>query len=216
MFEVIRSWLPTGARRISLLTHDEPSSAALTFAAEMEVDVLRGASADAAIDSGYDLLIVADAAPPVAALGVIAAYTRKDASRVMPPMDDDAEWMTLAGAVRDRIRELRPHLVEFDHILAGDDMTSISAMYTMMTTAARRGVPVLFNGVGACAAALITDRYLYTARESMLCADALALPSVTETLDRIGIPALATFEIPDAHLGALLAVPILRAAALTS
>lgn len=199
-----------------MLTRDDLSVAALTVAAELEVDVLRDQDADAAIDAGYDLLILADTAPPAAALSVIAAYTRNDASKVMPRMEHDAEWMALAGEVRDRLRVLRGHLVEFDVVLSGDGMSSVSFLYAAMTTAARRGVPVLFNGVGACAAALVADRYLHTAREGMCCADALGEPAVSITLDRIGVPAIATFEIPDTHLGALLAVPILRAASLTS
>lgn len=216
ILDQVRQWIPEGATKVAVLTTTGMSDAALTVAADLAIDVLTHRSADEAIDAGYNLLILADEADDVASLTLIAAYTRNDAAAVMPVLDDDNEWMRIAGNVRDGMRPIRNELTEHQRTLAIDPTGTIAAMHHVLTTAANRGVRVLINGTGACAAALVADRTSHQMSKHWMLADATTHAGILAAMARLDRPALATFDINDSHLAALLAVPIVRAASLTS
>lgn len=199
-------------QRICVLTHNDLSPQARTLANELGVDIVRGSTADVAIDSGYDLLICADETEPLPALTLIAAFGKVDASVVMPPLDNANEWMTLTASIRDAMRPLRANLGDVDSVLAQVGANTITATHDDLLVAAKREVPVLINGVAALAAAVSAERGAHAARRWWMVADEGTHPARAIAMQRTNLKSLTSFNLEDAHVGALLTVPVIRAA----
>lgn len=212
IFEEVRHWIPEPVSNIAVISRTEPSPQALRLAEEFRVDLLRDGTADAAIDSGYDLLIVADDVGALPALTLIAVFANVNAAAVMSTSEDDDAWMQLTASIRDGMRSVRPHLGEVQSALDVVAEANISAMHLDLLAAARREVPVLINGVGALAAAVTADRVSHAARRWWMVADRTSAPAIDVAMQRTDLPALTSSDIGDALVGALLVVPAIRAA----
>lgn len=190
--------------------------------AEAEQAFLAGAAiADGEVDSGADLLLVTmvgvGAATPAAVL--TGALTRTDAAAITgrgSGIDDNA-WMRKCAIVRDALRRARPLLADQLGLLATAGGADFAAVTGFLVQAAVRRTPVIVDGLPATAAALVGQRLGYRSVEWWLSGSggpAGSDPGLRKALDRMG---LVTAGAGGARLGpgggALLAVPLVRAAA---
>lgn len=178
------------------------------------------ALADEEIDAGADILIAGDMGigntTPAAAL--IAVLTDSDPSSATGRGTgvDDATWghkvSVVAAAVsragRDREAPVR--------LLARIGSPDIAAMTGYLAQGARRGVPVVLDGVVSCAAALVAAQLLPGA-SAWWCAGHLSTePGAALALEKLGLRPLIDLDLRLGEgTGALLALPLLAAAATT-
>ena len=112
---------------------------------------------DAAVDSGFGVLLLLDAANPGAAARAIAAlYGNGDATTVVSGTSTDVEWMQLCSSVRDTMVALRPLLSDPNALLAADD--SLAAMVAAILQAAARRTPIVIAGALPHIAAMAAQR----------------------------------------------------------
>lgn len=202
-------------RRGSGQVHREP---ALTRA-EAEAALLAGmALADREADAGADLLVVADvgrgACVPAAAL--VGLLTRSDPSVVTSrgTTIDDALWMRRCAAVRDTMRRGRPVLGDHVELLATVGGADLAATTGVLLQCAARRTPVLLDGIVTAAAALVAQRIAFRAADWWLASHRSPEPAHDLALDRLALlPVLDLAIRQEDGTGALLAVPVLRAAA---
>ena len=123
------------------------------------------AMADEAIDTGADLLVLADvgvgSTTPAAAL--IGLLTGSDASQVVGRGSgiDDVTWMRKCAAVRDAMRRARPVLGDEVALLATAGGADLAVATGLLLGAAARRMPVLLDGVVSAAAALVAQRIAF-------------------------------------------------------
>ena len=202
-----------GSGRIDIedaLTRDEVERA---FAAGIAI-------ADGEIDSGADLLVAADLGigntTPAAAL--VGALTRHDASLVTGRGTgiDDATWMRKCAAVRDAMRRSRPVLGDQLQLLATAGGADFAAMTGFLLQAAARRTPVVLDGVVSGACALVAQRVAFRAADWWLAGHLSSEPAHKLALNRLSLEPLLDLGLRLGEgTGALLAVPIVKAAAAT-
>ncbi|WP_436787215.1 nicotinate-nucleotide--dimethylbenzimidazole phosphoribosyltransferase [Yinghuangia sp. YIM S10712] len=174
--------------------------------------------ADAEIDGGADLLVVGDIGvgnTTVAAV-LIAALTGMDAASAIGRGSgiDDAAWIRKCAAIRDALRRARPVLGEPLRLLAVSGGADFAAMSGFLLQAAIRRTPVLLDGVASAAAALVVQRISYRSPDWFLAAHLTPEPSHGKALDRMALEPLLDYKLRYGEAtGALLALPIVRAAA---
>jgi len=180
------------------------------------------AVADAEVDGGADLLIAGDMGigntTPAAVL--CAAITGAEPVAVVGRGTgvDDEGWMRKAAAVRDALRRVRAADVAGDPLglLAVAGGADLAAIVGFLVQAAARRTPVVLDGVVPSVCALVAD----------LVAPGIAAWQVaghrsTEPAQRLALERLQHEPLLDLRLrlgegtGALLAVPLLRAAVAT-
>jgi nicotinate-nucleotide--dimethylbenzimidazole phosphoribosyltransferase len=179
------------------------------------------ALADREVDGGADLLAVACPAPVgVAAAVAVSVLAAAEPVRVLErgaAATDPQAWMQRATAVRDLRRRAMRYRDEPEQLLAelGDGTLAAAAGFVLQ--AAVRRTPVLLDGAGATAAALLayqvqprTVRWLTAAGTTSDPAQVLAM--TTMGLRGIFDSAVATGD----GIAALIALPALRAAARTA
>lgn len=178
------------------------------------------AAADREVDAGADLLIAVElgGATAVAAATLISVLTDTEPVKVVgrPPGTDDADWITNCAAIRDGRRLAWPYRTEPLELLAVAGGPELAALAGFVLQAANRRTPVLLDGVPAAAAATVAQlacprvvRWLQAAQLSPDPAHGLAL-------QRLGLtPILRLDSWHGGGLGALLALPVLRAAVLS-
>lgn len=202
-------------RRGSGQVHREPAMSR----AETEAALRAGmALVDQEVDAGADLLVVTDlgrgAGVPAAAL--VGLLTSSDASVVTSRGGglDDALWMRRCAAVRDTMHRGRPVLGDHTELLrtvGGPDLAATAG--ALLRSAARR-TPVLLDGVVTAAAALVARRIAFRAGDWWLAAHRVPGPAHDLALERLTLVPLLDLGIgQEDGTGALLAVPLLRAAA---
>jgi nicotinate-nucleotide--dimethylbenzimidazole phosphoribosyltransferase len=187
-------------------------------AAAVDAAIRAGARvADDEVDSGADLLIAAAAGPAGPSSDVVVsimALTEPVKVVGLSTNLSDAQWMTWVAAVRDaRLRGL-PHRHEVAELLATVGGLELAALTGFLLRAAARRTPVLLDGVAAAAAALLARevapnvvRWWQPGAGSTRPAHALALEEFA------GMPILGLQLRVEDGVGAVLAVPLLRAAA---
>jgi len=188
---------------------------------EAEAALMAGmALADEEVDAGADLLVLAavgrGAGVPAAAL--VGLLTRNDASVVTSRGGsiDDALWMRRCAAVRDTIRRGRPVLGDYVELLATVGGADLAAATGVLLQSAARRTPVLLDGVVTAAAALVAQRIAFRAADWWLAAHRSPERAHDLALDRLALRPLLDLAIRvEDGTGALLAVPVLRAAAAT-
>ncbi|GHE89561.1 nicotinate-nucleotide--dimethylbenzimidazole phosphoribosyltransferase [Streptomyces longispororuber] len=177
------------------------------------------ALADEEADSGTDLVVLGDISvggtTPAATL--VAALCGTDASVVTgrggQPIDDLA-WMRKCAAVRDALRRARPVLGDQLQLLAAVGGADIAAMTGFLLQSAVRRTPVVLDGVVASAAALVAQRVAFRAPDWWLAGHDSGEPAQAKALDRMALEPLLSHGVKVGEgLGALLAVPLVRAAA---
>lgn len=178
------------------------------------------AIADSEIDSGADLLVAADLGigntTPAAAL--IGALTRNDASLVTGRGTgiDDATWMRKCAAVRDAMRRSRPVLGDQLQLLATAGGADFAAMTGFLLQAAARRTPVVLDGVVSGACALVAQRVTFRVADWWLAGHRSSEPAHALALNRLSLEPLLDLGLRLGEgTGALLAVPIVKAAAAT-
>ena len=173
---------------------------------------------DAQVDRGVDLLVLAvvDPAVDVPACALVGLLTRTDASAVTSrgATIDDAGWMTRCAAVRDLMRRGRPVLADQVELLDAMGSPALAAANGVLLQAAVRKTPVLLDGPATAAAALVAQRIAFRAVDWWVASHRSPEPAHDRALDRLGLEPLLDLSIrAEDGTGALLAVPVLRAAA---
>jgi nicotinate-nucleotide--dimethylbenzimidazole phosphoribosyltransferase len=187
---------------------------------EPEPDVLAevragAALADAAVDAGVDLLLVAlpDPALAVPAAALVGLLTRSDAAEVTATGQPDAAWMVAAAATRDAMRRGRGLLADQEAMLRAIGGPGLAAAVGLLLQAAVRRTPVVLDGPVSAAAALVAARIAFRAPLWWLAGSLSPDPAHALALERLSLdPVLDLGLRGDDGTGALLAVPLLRAA----
>jgi len=178
--------------------------------------VLAGvALADEEVDGGADLLVLAlpdlHLAVPVA--GLVGLLTKADASAVTATGQDDAAWMVACAATRDTMRRGRPAMADRVDLLAAVGTGDLAVATGVLLQAASRRTPVLLDGPAVAAAALVAARLSFRAADWWLAGNLSPDPAHGLALARLSLePVLDLGLRGDDGTGALLAVPVLRAA----
>ena len=177
--------------------------------------------ADEEIDSGADLLIAGQlgvASTTVAAL-IVSVVTNTEPVKVVgrgSGIDDDT-WMRKATAIRDaRLRAWPRRAVPID-LLATAGGADIAALTGFLVRAAARRTPVLLDGVVVAAAALLAQELQPRCVRWWRFGQRTAEPAMLIALGRLGLEPIADLGVQAGDgSGALLALPVLRAAARAS
>jgi nicotinate-nucleotide--dimethylbenzimidazole phosphoribosyltransferase len=171
---------------------------------------------DRLIDAGTDLLALAGS-DETAALITIGVLTKLDAAAILglPTELDDDTWMRECANLRDRMREVRPHLGEQADFLRALDAPVIAYLVGAISRARSRNTPVLVDGLAATAAALIAQRSDSKLPEWMLLAQRTAHAAFQPAADRLALePLLDLGLLDESGTASVLALPIVRASLL--
>jgi nicotinate-nucleotide--dimethylbenzimidazole phosphoribosyltransferase len=176
--------------------------------------------ADQEIDAGVDLLIPGDMGigNTTAAAALTSVLTGTDVASVVGRGTgiDDATWMTKCAAVRDAARRGRLATGNMIELLAECGGADIAAMTGFLVQAAARRTPVLLDGVVSCAAALVAQRIAHRTRLWWIAGHLSPEPAHKAALERQRLTPVLDFSLRLGEgTGALLALPILRAAQVT-
>jgi NaMN:DMB phosphoribosyltransferase len=185
--------------------------------ADAHGDLSVGAAiADAEIDSGADLLMIAVPGSGADAAVAVSTLTNTEPVKVLArgaaATDPDA-WMERAVAVRDARRACMKVRSEPDRLLAEIGSARLAVAAGIALRAAARRTPVLLDGPAAAAAALIAYEAQPRAVRWWAAADLGSDPVQELALTRMGQPGILGLgtSVGDG-LAALLAVPVIRAA----
>ena len=183
---------------------------------EAAAAVLAGAAvADEEADSGTDVLAVALPDPHLAvpAATLVGLLTRSDASAVTATGQSDADWMVACAATRDAMRRGRPLLADQVALLAAVAGEDLAFTTGLLLRAAGRRTPVVLDGPVTAAAALVAARMSFRAPGWWLAGSLSPDPAHRLALERLALdPVLDLGLRADDGSGALLAIPVLRAA----
>ncbi|GAB2911133.1 nicotinate-nucleotide--dimethylbenzimidazole phosphoribosyltransferase [Streptomyces mayteni] len=177
------------------------------------------AIADEEADSGTDLLVLGDiSVGGTTAAGVlVAAMCGTDASMVTGRGGlhiDDLTWMRKCAAIRDGLRRARPVLGDQLRLLGAVAGADLTAMTGFLLQCAVRRTPVVLDGVVSVACALVGQRIAFRAPDWWLAGHASGEPGQSKALDRMAMePILDQNVTVGEGTGALLALPLIRAAA---
>ncbi|GGZ20597.1 nicotinate-nucleotide--dimethylbenzimidazole phosphoribosyltransferase [Streptomyces inusitatus] len=210
--EIVRHRVRRGSGRIDVedaLSADEAERAVR----------LGMALADEEADSGTDLIVLGDLSvggtTPASAL--IAALCGTDASVVTGRGGagiDDLAWMRKCAAIRDTLRRARPVLGDQLELLAAAGGADLAAMTGFLLQSAVRRMPVILDGVVSAACALVAQRAAFRAPDWWLAGQLSGEPAQAKALDRMALNPLLDHGVTVGEgTGALLALPIVRAAA---
>jgi len=121
-----------------------------------------------------------------------------------------------AAAVRDAARRGRPEIGDPQRLLATVGGADFAALVGLLLQAAARRTPVMLDGIVSGAAALVADRISFRAREWWLAGHRSTEPAHAAALDRLRLNPVLDFSMRLGEgTGALLALPVLSAAAAT-
>lgn len=173
---------------------------------------------DEQVDAGTRLLLLGDVGAGLTthAAALVGILTRSDAAQVTGRGSgiDDRAWMTKAAAVRDGMRRGRPVLGDPLGLLAAVGGPVLAAATGLLVQAAARRTPVLLDGVVGLAAASLGQRIAFRAADWWQPASAVTEPAARLALDRLALEPVLDLRLEvGGGVGALTAVPLLRAAA---
>jgi nicotinate-nucleotide--dimethylbenzimidazole phosphoribosyltransferase len=190
-----------------------PAEAEQAFSAGMAV-------ADEEVDAGADLLIPADMGigntTPAAVL--VAAVAEVEPVQVIGRGSgvDDAGWMRKLVAIRDALRRARVVADDPLRLLAAAGGADLAATAGFLVQAAVRRTPVLLDGVVAGAAATVAREVAPLAVHWWQAGHRSPEPAHRIALQRLGLEPLMDLGMRLGEgTGALVALPMLRAAART-
>lgn len=225
---------PTGPRRVRLVQFGRPGSAAVTdLAADLGVGVLTAdelavacpdalsagiALADREVDAGADLLVVACPEPlGVAAAVAVAVIASAEPVRVLArgaAATDPQTWMRRASEIRDLRRRVIGLRDEPEQLLAELADNTLATAAGFVLQAAVRRTPVLLDGIGATAAALIAYQVQPRAVRWMAAAGTTTDPAHALAMTTMGLRGVLDVAVATGDgLAGLIALPALRAAA---
>jgi nicotinate-nucleotide--dimethylbenzimidazole phosphoribosyltransferase len=173
--------------------------------------------ADAEVDSGADLLIpslvgVGHSTPAGVLIGVL---TGADAATVTGRGSgiDDRAWIRKCAAIRDAMRAARPVIADQIELLATAAGPDFAALTGFMMQAAIRRTPVLIDGMGSAACAVLAQRIAFRTSDWQRVAQRSPEPAFQKAIDRLGLEPLLDYRVrADGGCAALLALPVLRSA----
>lgn len=193
---------------------------AMTPAEASEALALGAALADEEIEAGADLLIPGDMGigntTPAAAL--VAALTGADSEVVTGRGTgvDDAAWQRKAQAVSQAVRRAAEGRDDPMAVVTRIGSPDIAAMAGFLAQASLRGCPVILDGVVSGAAALLAERISPGAAAWWAAGHLSTEPAAAAALAQLGLRPLLDLDLRLGEgTGALLAVPLLNAAAAT-
>lgn len=193
---------------------------ALTRAEAAQAFAAGVAVADEEVDGGADLLVPADMGigntTPAAVL--VAAVADVEPVDVIGRGSgvDDAGWMRKVTAIRDALRRARPVADDPLRLLAAVGGADLAAMAGFLVQAAVRRTPVVLDGVVSGAAATVAREIAPRAAHWWLAGHRSPDPAHRVALERLGLEPLLDLGMRLGEgSGALVALPILRAAART-
>ena len=176
--------------------------------------------ADEEVDAGADLLIAGDMGigNTTPATTLVAAVTGTEPVAVIGRGTgiDDGGWMRKTAAVRDALYRGRDHIgdpIALVRVCGGADL---AAMAGFCAQAAVRRTPLLLDGVVVTAAALIADRLAPGARQWWQAGHLSTEPAHAIALSHLELEPIIDLRMRLGEgTGALVALPILRAAVAT-
>lgn len=176
--------------------------------------------ADDAAEDGADILIAGDmgignTTPAATVIGVITSATATAVTGRGTGIDEATlarKTATVAAAMQ------RAPGPEGDPValLLAVGSPDLAAMTAFLLESARLGVPVVLDGIVSCAAALVADRMDGTARAWWVAGHVSTEPASRLALEALGLDPLLDLDLRLGEgTGALLAIPLLNAAAAT-
>lgn len=196
---------------------DAATRPVLDLADDVEEAVAAGvALADDEVDGGADLLVVALPGTSPVPAAVVAVLTNTEPVKVLgrgSAAADPELWMARAVRVRDLRHTAFAARSDPDAMLRVLAAPALAAAAGFVLQAAARRTPVLLDGLGATAAALVAYEAQPRAVRWWLPADLEPDPAHQLALAKLGRQAVAELgtSLGDGTAG-LLAVPVLRAA----
>lgn len=174
------------------------------------------ACADAEVDSGADLLVLAVPASssPIPAAVLVAALTETEPVRVVATGLETSRWIETVREVRDRRRRAMPLRDDPDRLLTemGGGVEAVAA--GLLLQAAQRRTPVVLDGLSTVAAALVVHAAAPQAHRWWQLADTSGEPAHQLAATGLGLtPILRLGTSTGDGTAGLLAVEVLRAAA---
>ena len=188
---------------------------------EAERALAAGAAiADQEVDSGAQLLIAGDLGigntTPASVLVSVLAGVEPIKVVGRGTGIDDAGWMRKCAAIRDARRRAWPHRDDLTRLLAVAGGADLAAMTGFLLQAAHRRTPVLLDGLVVSAAALAAQLGNPVVVHWLRAAHLSAEPAHELALQRLELtPILRLGMRLGEGTGALVALPVLRAAALS-
>ena len=189
------------------------TSAAAAFGAGVRV-------ADDEIDSGADLLGVADADRSAAAGVLVGSITGAEPVALLPrgaDAIDSAAWIERAAYLRDtgrRVAELRG---QHDRLLAAIGSATLAASAGLIMRASPRRTPVVLDGTSALAAALLCCVVNSATAQWWQVADTSPDPVHSRAVDHLELPPVLAYGTSRGDgLAGLLAVATLISAAVVA
>ena len=176
--------------------------------------------ADEEVDAGADLLIAGDMGigNTTAATTLVAVITGTEPVAAVGRGTgiDDAGWMRKTTAVRDAMYRARHHAGDPMALLQTCGGADLAAMAGFCAQAAVRRTPLLLDGVVVTAAALVADRLAPGARQWWQAGHRSTEPAHSLALARLDLEPIVDLKMRLGEgTGALIAVPIVRAAVAT-
>jgi nicotinate-nucleotide--dimethylbenzimidazole phosphoribosyltransferase len=176
--------------------------------------------ADEGVDAGADLLIAGDMGigNTTAAAALVAAITGSEPVAVVGRGTgiDDAGWMRKTTAVRNAMYRAGRHAGDPIALLQTCGGADLAAIAGFCAQAAARRTPLLLDGVVVTAAALIADRLAPGARQWWQAGHRSTEPAHGLALARLDLEPIVDLKMRLGEgTGALVAVPIVRAAVAT-
>jgi nicotinate-nucleotide--dimethylbenzimidazole phosphoribosyltransferase len=173
--------------------------------------------ADEEVDAGADLLTVGDlgVGNTTSAAVLIGASLNLEPSAVTGRGSgiDDFGWMRKVEIVRDALRRARPHRYDSIELLAVAGGADLAAMTGFLVEAAVRRTPVLLDGVVSLAAAMLARDTVYDSASWWYASHRCAEPAHKSAVQSLGLSPVLDLEMaPSQGIGALTALPLIRAA----
>lgn len=176
--------------------------------------------ADEAIDAGADVLIAGDmgignTAVAATLIGLLTDHTAEEVTGRGTGITDEV-FLAKRQAVASAMERGRAHVADPRRLVTTVGSPDIAAMAGYFTRAAERGVPVILDGIVSCSAALLTDAQYPGARAWMIGGHVSTEPAARLALSSLGLAPLLDLDLRLGEgTGALLALPLLSAAATT-
>lgn len=176
--------------------------------------------ADEEIDAGADVLIAGDMGigntTPAAALICLLTDSDPVSATGRGTGVDDVTWERKVAVVTQAVSRASQDSDAPVRLLTRIGSPDIAAMTGYLAQTARRGVPVLLDGVVSCAAALVASRMLPGAADWWCAGHRSTEPGAHLALQDLGLRPLVDLDLRLGEgTGALLALPLLAAAAST-
>jgi nicotinate-nucleotide--dimethylbenzimidazole phosphoribosyltransferase len=187
---------PAGSGSVVVRSSDLPKTV-------LDAIALGVGAADDAVDAGADLLLVSLATEDRDEVGwQVLAVHLLDINLLEAigwPQTDrttDAQWSERVAAVRDGLRRVRGIRNQPERLLTEIDSPALAAGTALLLQAAARRTPVLLDGPGAAACALLAHRIARAGRSWWQATDAGHLGLHDRILTELRLPPLTRFGLP--------------------